>query len=102
MKMRVVPVEATEAMDMAHFTAHAKAQAFFAEPPEVWAEMLTAAPTDGDEVVREMAEALADALSGWRYIRDHHGDLYGVGWDRVEQAAESALARYRETFGDDT
>ena len=37
-------------------------------------------------------EAMTDALSGWRYIRQHHGDLYGVGWDRVETALAAALA----------
>jgi hypothetical protein len=39
----------------------------------------------------EMREALADALSGWRYIRKMHGDLPGVGWDRVENALSAAL-----------
>jgi hypothetical protein len=37
--------------------------------------------------------AAADALAGWRYIREQHGDLYGIGWDRVEQALTAALAR---------
>jgi hypothetical protein len=36
--------------------------------------------------------AMGDALSGWRYIRGTHGDLYGVGWDRVEQKLDAALA----------
>lgn len=47
------------------------------------------------DVVRIMDEALADALGGWRYIRANHGDLYGVGWDRVHlkiDAARSAAA----------
>lgn len=47
------------------------------------------------DVVRTMDEALADALGGWRYIRANHGDLYGVGWDRVHlkiDAARSAAA----------
>lgn len=43
-----------------------------------------------NEKLRAAAE---DALSGWRYIRRHHGDLYGVGWDRVENALIAALAR---------
>lgn len=100
-KYRVVPVTATDDMDAAHFAAHAKAQAFFAEPSEVWTAMLAAAPPEGDEVVAEMAEALGDILAGWRYIREHHGDLYGVGWDRAEKAADAALSRYRETFGNE-
>jgi hypothetical protein len=41
----------------------------------------------------DLLEALKDALAGWRYIREHHGDLYGVGWDRVEEAARAAIAR---------
>jgi hypothetical protein len=43
--------------------------------------------------VPEVVEALQDMLSGWRYIRSVHGDLPGVGWDRAQQAAESAIAR---------
>lgn len=39
-----------------------------------------------------MREALTDMLSGWRYIRATHGDLYGVGWDRAEENAVTALA----------
>lgn len=40
---------------------------------------------------RELEEALKDMLSGWKYIREVHGDLYGVGWDRAQTKAESAL-----------
>jgi hypothetical protein len=39
----------------------------------------------------EAREALRDMLSGWRYIRQVHGDLYGVGWDRSQIKAEKAL-----------
>jgi hypothetical protein len=35
--------------------------------------------------------ALTDALNGWRYIRRMHGDLYGVGWDRVETGLKGAI-----------
>ena len=38
-----------------------------------------------------MRAALADMLAGWRYIRQSHGDLYGVGWDRAQEKAEKAL-----------
>lgn len=38
-----------------------------------------------------MRPALADLLAGWRYIRQSHGDLYGVGWDRAQGKAEAAL-----------
>lgn len=44
------------------------------------------------ERVAELVSAAADALSGWRYIRRNHGDLYGVGWDRVEGGLVNALA----------
>jgi hypothetical protein len=43
-----------------------------------------------DEIAR-LRSALADMHSGWLYIREHHGDLYGVGWDRCQAAAEAAL-----------
>lgn len=38
-----------------------------------------------------VTDALKDALSGWRYVRQVHGDLYGVGWDRVETKLVAAL-----------
>lgn len=38
-----------------------------------------------------LREALTDMLNGWRYIRETYGDLAGVGWDRAEQKARSAL-----------
>jgi hypothetical protein len=41
----------------------------------------------------ELLEALKDMLAGWRYIRETHGDLYGVGWDRAQQKAEAAIAK---------
>lgn len=44
-----------------------------------------------EESVRELRDAAKDALSGWRYIRETHGDLYGVAWDRVENKLRIAL-----------
>lgn len=41
----------------------------------------------------EMYEALKDILSGWKYIRMAHGDLPGVGWNRAQKAAESAISK---------
>lgn len=38
-----------------------------------------------------LRHAVADLLGGWRYIRQAHGDLYGVGWDRAQDKAEAAL-----------
>lgn len=43
----------------------------------------------------DLYAALADMLVGWRYIRETHGDLYGVGWDRAEDAALAALSKAR-------
>lgn len=40
---------------------------------------------------RLLRAALTDMLNGWRYIRETYGDLAGVGWDRAEQKALSAL-----------
>ena len=54
---------------------------------------MSAHTPDWETVGPDLLAALADALSGWRYIRSHHGDLYGVGWDRVETAASAAIAR---------
>ena len=47
-----------------------------------------------DELARRargLEDALADARSGMRYIRESHGDLYGVAFDRVEEKASKAL-----------
>lgn len=48
-----------------------------------------------------LLEALEDMLSGWRYIREVHGDLGGVGWDRAQQAAEAAIKQARGREGAD-
>lgn len=39
----------------------------------------------------DLLEALQDMLSGWKYIREQHGDLYGVGWDRSQNKAVKAI-----------
>ena len=52
----------------------------------------TAAEAVSREEVERLRNAALDALAGWRYIRQHHGDLYGVGWDRVEDALTAALS----------
>lgn len=44
-----------------------------------------------------LVDALKDLLSGWRYIRDVHGDLYGVGWDRAQDKATAVLSRLGHT-----
>lgn len=45
-----------------------------------------------DEALRQIIESQRDMLAGWKYIRDSHGDLYGVGWDRAQEKAEAAIA----------
>lgn len=49
------------------------------------ARLIAAAP--------DLYEALCNMLSGWRYIREVHGNLYGVGWNSAQDAAEAALAK---------
>lgn len=41
----------------------------------------------------ELLDALQDMLSGWKYIREQHGDLYGVGWDRAQNKAIEAITK---------
>lgn len=62
-----------------------------ATTPGLWDDAEDQANAHGMAAVPQLVEAAADALAGWRYIRQHHGDLYGVGWDRVEQGLEDAL-----------
>lgn len=59
--------------------------------PDIFAA--TYEPATPQPATPEVVEALKDMLAGWRYIRHAHGDLYGVGWDRVQNAAEAALTR---------
>jgi hypothetical protein len=42
--------------------------------------------------VRALIEALKDAASGLEYVRYHYGELHGVGFDRVRDASDAALA----------
>ena len=44
-----------------------------------------------EKEVRKIDDALTDALAGWRYIRETHGELYGVGWERVESKLLAAI-----------
>ena len=47
---------------------------------------------DPEAVAQALAwrAALADCISGFRYIEQWHGRLYGVGWDRVYSYAALA------------
>ena len=49
-----------------------------------------------EQLTDEVRDALMDALAGWKYIRHSHGDLYGVGWDRVEEKLEAILRKAQE------
>ncbi len=49
------------------------------------AHLIAAAP--------DLLDALKDMHGGWKYIRETHGDLYGVGWDRAQKKAEAAIAK---------
>jgi len=40
---------------------------------------------------RQLEDALLDARSGLRYVRETQGGIYGVGFDRVEEKAKIAL-----------
>lgn len=59
--------------------------------------MTTTNESSKPALVAELVEALRDMLSGWRYIRQSHGDLYGVGWDRAQNKAEAALEKAAES-----
>jgi hypothetical protein len=74
--------------------------AYQAEKAKRFAEW-SAARDRAEEDARRLAafpalvDALEDMFNGWRYIRETHGDLYGVGWDRAEDKARAALAAAR-------
>lgn len=76
-----------------------EALAATAEPAQ---DDLTAQLADVTAERRALAEALRDMLNGWLYIRESHGDLYGVGWDRAQHKAEAALVAIAATKGEKT
>jgi hypothetical protein len=41
-----------------------------------------------EDKLAELAEALRDAVAGYKYIEDSHGRLYGVGFDRIYDKAK--------------
>jgi hypothetical protein len=57
-----------------------------------------AAPPDHTALLRQALDALDDMYNGWRYLRESHGDLYGVGWDRAENKASAAIDALRRAM----
>ncbi len=49
-------------------------------------------PAELANMLAEAEAAMRDMGAGWRYVRRAHGDLYGVGWDRAQDAVDNALA----------
>jgi hypothetical protein len=62
--------------------------------PTGWLPLYTA-PPDHTALLRQALDALDDMYNGWRYIRESHGDLYGVGWDRAKNKASAAIDALR-------
>ena len=50
------------------------------------------------EAMKQVLEALEDMYCGWKYIREFHGDLYGVGWDRVQEKVEKTIKTLRQVL----
>ena len=50
------------------------------------------------EAMKLALEALEDMNCGWKYIRESHGDLYGVGWDRAQEKADEAIEALRQAL----
>ncbi len=63
-----------------------------AAAPALLAELTARRARDAD--VEALVAAAKDMRSGWKYIRDTHGDLYGVAWDRAQDAVDAALAPF--------
>lgn len=66
------------------------------EKAQAYQDIHDAVVNDNDSLYalnRELVEALEDMNNGLKYIRETHGDLYGVGWDRAQDKAEAALLK---------
>lgn len=63
------------------------------EKPKMSMSMYASEKDYWEAKYKVLEEALTDMLNGWIYLRESHGDLYGVGWDRAQQKAEKALGR---------
>jgi hypothetical protein len=56
-------------------------------------DLLHKTQTPTQQLLSEAVAALEDMLAGWQYIRQFHGDLYGVGWERCEANAIEAIRK---------
>jgi len=54
--------------------------------------------TDLRQAAEMALDALKDMNCGWKYIRESHGDLYGVGWDRAQEKADDAIEALRQAL----
>ena len=50
------------------------------------------------EILNQALDALRDFASGWTYIRESYGDLYGVGWDRAQEKGNKAICAIQDTI----
>ena len=73
------------------YTIEANAR-LIAAAPSMHAELTARRARDAE--VEALVAAAKDMRSGWKYIRDTYGDLYGVGWDRAQDAVDAALAPF--------
>jgi hypothetical protein len=54
---------------------------------------------DWKAIAGTLAEALRDMHSGWKYLRSSPCNLYGLGWNRCDDSATAALAKYEQEKG---
>lgn len=98
MKMRVVPEEATDEMGDAYWGSTGIPVDEFERGVAArdWLAMLSAAPSEGDDVVKEMAEAL-DEMQRVRWFTSNTGSA--IVPEITSNRLDAALARYRAVFG---
>jgi hypothetical protein len=90
-QVTVEDIEAADLFDVHWYADFDRKQAD--ELAKAFARHRHTATAEALEAMREARASMEDMLAGWRYIRHHHGDLYGVGWDRAETRVLEALPR---------